>query len=106
MEDKTAEMINGVHLLADRETCQSKCNATILRSGKPMYWGHTYSVHTINVIVGNEQQTTNNICSSYSTASHLRINCSSWKHGKNVKQVIRNSLKQNFLYSVSHLRWN
>ena len=82
MEDKTAEIFNGVHLLADRETCQSKCNATILRSGKLMYWGYTYSVHTINVIVGNESAT-NNICSSHSAAaSHLRINCSSWKHGK------------------------
>ncbi|XP_078339462.1 uncharacterized protein LOC111105872 [Crassostrea virginica] len=61
-----------------RETCQTKCNVTIYRAGQLMYLSQVYSLHTINVIVGNKSAT--NICTSYPTANHLRINCSSWKN--------------------------
>ena len=87
MEDKTAEIFHGVHLLADRDTCQSKCNVTIYTPGQLMNSRHTHRLHAINVIVGNKSAT-NNICQSYRAASHLNINCSSWKHGKNVKQAV------------------
>nr|XP_022296034.1 uncharacterized protein LOC111105872 [Crassostrea virginica] len=72
---KTAQ----TYFKTDRETCQSKCNVTIYRAGQLMHLSNVYSLHTINVIVGNKSAT-NNICTSYPTANHLRISCSSWKH--------------------------
>ena len=87
---KLQKRFNSVHLLAGHRTCQSKCGVEIYRKYGYMFTNFTpYSFRTFTVIFGNKSAT-NYTCtsSSYPADSHIRINCSSWKHGKNVYQDI------------------
>lgn len=78
-----------MYLLADNETCQRKCRVTIYGPGENMNPGYFYALHTITGIFG-DRSINDNKClpSSQAKESHLRINCSSWKQGKNDKQVV------------------
>ncbi|XP_078339757.1 uncharacterized protein LOC144627247 [Crassostrea virginica] len=65
-----------------QRTCRSKCGVEIYRDYGYMFTNaYPYSFRTFTVIFGNKSAT-NYTCtsSSYPLESHIRINCSSWKH--------------------------
>ena len=86
-------MVNDVHLLAEQDICHRKCSVAIYSytDNNNTLWNQRYSLRTTTVIFSNESVTYNTCqISFYRRNSYIHVNCSTWKHGKNAKQLNRN----------------